>query len=55
VPLDEVDHGAEAQAVDDVAEGAAEDQGERQREPEFAAVARQDADDPGRDGERQDR
>ena len=55
VPLNEVDHGAEAQAVDDVAESAAEDQGERQRDPEFTAVPRQGADDPRRDGQREKR
>ena len=39
MPLDEIDDRSEADAVDDVAERAAEHQGERQREPELARYA----------------
>jgi len=41
VPLDEIDHRAEANAVDDVAERSAKHEGERQRESELAGVPAQ--------------
>ena len=55
MPLDEVDDCAEADAVDDVAECAAEHQGERQRESEFVAMAAEQDDDPAGNAEGHDR